>query len=248
MTSLVIDSYIKLPQAVVDVLDEGQPIFHRVIIEPTTKDSQPTTSPVAPATNSAFIITNVDKIHSSDHISIYTAKLDMPDKVELVDVVLKISKAGGPRNDAIWREYQTYEELAQFQGSVIPRCYGLFQAVLAEDIDEEPDVVSCLVLAFGGEATAAELNKNTRDFNLSVMKALEALHDAGYTHGSLQPSNILNKNGAAVLIDLEFVKGDHKCGRKASVKENGLENNSDDFGCSEIYNVARKMDLWKKSA
>lgn len=79
------------------------------------------------------------------------------------------------------------------------------------------------------------------------MKALEALHDAGYTHGSLQPSNILNKNGAAVLIDLEFVKGDHKCGRKASVKENGLENNSDDFGCSEIYNVARKMDLWKKS-
>jgi hypothetical protein len=159
MTSLVIDSYIKLPQAVVDVLDEGQPIFHRVIIEPTVKDTQPTT----PTTNSAFIITNVDKIHSSDHISIYTARLDMPDSDELVDVVLKISKAGGRRNDAIWREYQRYEELVQFQGSIIPRCYGLFQAVLAEETDEEPDVVSCLVLAFGGESTAVELNRNTRE-------------------------------------------------------------------------------------
>jgi hypothetical protein len=158
MTSLVIDSYIKLPQAVVDVLDEGQPIFHRVIIEPAAKDTQPTTTG-----NSAYIITNVDKIHSSDHISVYTARLDMPDKDELVDVVLKISKVGGPRNDAIWQEYQRYEELAQFQGGIIPRCYGLFQAVLAEESDEEPDVVSCLVLAFGGEPTAAELNKNTRE-------------------------------------------------------------------------------------
>lgn len=87
----------------------------------------------------------------------------MPDSDELVDVVLKISKAGGRRNDAIWREYQRYEELVQFQGSIIPRCYGLFQAVLAEETDEEPDVVSCLVLAFGGESTAVELNRNTRE-------------------------------------------------------------------------------------
>lgn len=83
--------------------------------------------------------------------------------------------------------------------------------------------------------------------SLSVIKALETLHDAGYTHGGLHPSNILNKQGTAVLIDLEFVRGDHKCGRVASVDDNGLENKSGDFGCSEIYNTARKMDLWKKS-
>jgi tRNA A-37 threonylcarbamoyl transferase component Bud32 len=80
-----------------------------------------------------------------------------------------------------------------------------------------------------------------------VIKALEALHDAGYTHGSIQPSNVLNKQGTPVLIDLEFAKGDHKCDRVASVTDNGLENKSGDFKCSEICHAARKMDLWKKS-
>jgi len=255
MSSLVIDSFIELPQAVLDVLDEGQPIFHRVIVDPSTpataEDTQPTptTTTTTTGSNSALIITNVEKIHSSDHTSVYSAKLDLPNNDELADVVLKISNAGGPRNDALWREYQRYEDLAKFQGSVIPRCYGLFQAILAEeDEEEEPDVVSCLVLAYGGEASAAELNRNSREFSLSIIKALETLHDAGFTHGGLHPNNILNKQSTAVLIDLEFVRGDHKCGRTASVGTNGLENKSGDFGCSEIYNVARKMDLWKKSA
>lgn len=168
MTSLVIDSYIKLPEAVLDVLDEGQPIFHRVVVEPAGKsDAQPTPTATTTGSSSALIVTNVDEIHSSDHTAVYTAKLDLPGEDELVDVVLKISKAGGPRNDALWREYQRYEDLTQFQGTIIPRCYGLFQAILAEEDAEvpgEPDVVSCLVLAYGGEASAAEFNKNPREF------------------------------------------------------------------------------------
>ena len=98
----------------------------------------------------------------------------MPNTDELIDVVLKITKVSGPRNDALWCEYQKYEELAEFQGRFLPRCYGLFQASLAkeaEDEDEreeeeerESDVVSCLVLEYGGDASAAELNKNTKEF------------------------------------------------------------------------------------
>jgi len=258
MTSLIIDSYIQLPQAVLDVLDEGEPVFHRVVIDTApsaAKDTPPT--PTIPPPNaqpgSSLIVTNVDKIHSSDHTSVYTAKLDLPNSDELIDVVLKMSNAGGPRSDALWREYQRYEELAKLQGTIIPHCYGLFQAIPAEEGDEnvdadEVDVISCLVLGYGGEPSAVELNRNSREFNLSIIKALETFHDAGYTHGGIQPSNVLNNQGTAVLIDLEFVKGDHKCGRKASVGPNGLENKSGDFGCAEIYGVARKMDLWKKSA
>ncbi|KXN82904.1 hypothetical protein AN958_02056, partial [Leucoagaricus sp. SymC.cos] len=251
MSSLVIDSYIKLPKAVIDVLDEGQPVFHRVVVEPQTgqEPASIASDTTALSTNSALIVSNVEKIHSSDHISVYRAKLDLPDTENLIDVVLKITKVGGPRNDALWREYQRYEDLVQFQGTLIPRCYGLFQASLAEEgeDEEEAGVVSCLVLGYGGEASAPELNKNPKEFNLPVIKALETLHDAGFTHGSIQPSNILNNQGTPILIDLEFVKGEHKCDRAASVTSNGLENKSGDFGCSEIYHAARKMDLWKKS-
>ncbi|KAJ3572018.1 hypothetical protein NP233_g3363 [Leucocoprinus birnbaumii] len=253
MSSLVIDSYIKLPQAVLDVLDEGEPVFHRVAIAPADKDAETEPSPTptsSAASESALIVTNVSEIHSSDHTSVFKAKLDLPNADELIDVVLKITKIGGPRNDALWREYQRYEDLVKLQGTFIPRCYGLFQASLAEESDDEEDsdVVSCLVLEYDGEASAVELNKNPKEFNLSVIKVLEALHDAGFTHGSIHPSNILNKQGQPVLIDLEFVKSDHKCGRVASVTDSGLENKTGDFGCSEIYNAARKMDLWKKPA
>ncbi len=174
MTSLVIDSYIQLPQAVLDVLDEGEPIFHRVVIDAAlsaAKDTPPTpTIPTANTQpNSTFIATNVERIHSSEHTSVYTAKLDLPDSDELTNVVLKMSNAGGPRNDALWREYQRYEELAKLQGTIIPRCYGLFQAIPAEEDREsvapdEVDVISCLVLGNGGGPSADELNKNSRDF------------------------------------------------------------------------------------
>lgn len=179
MTSLVIDSYIQLSQAVLDVLDEGQPIFHRVVIDPNlpttapTKDIQPTRATAE--SDSTLIVTDVEKIHSSDHTSVYSAKLDLPDNDELIDVVLKISNAGSPRNDALWREYQRYEDLAKFQGTIIPRCYGLFQAILAEEGEEETadaDVLSCLVLAYGGEASAAELNKNNREFKYGSFRIL----------------------------------------------------------------------------
>lgn len=176
MTSLVIDSYIQLPQAVLDVLDEGEPVFHRVVIDAdaalsATKDTPPTPTipPANPQPNSALIASNTDKIHSSEHTSVYTAKLDLPNSDEFVDVVLKISNTSGPRNDALWREYQRYEELVKLQGTIIPRCYGLFQAILAEGEDEnvdadEVDVISCLVLSYGGEVSAEELNKNNREF------------------------------------------------------------------------------------
>ncbi|KAL9709583.1 hypothetical protein Ac2012v2_007322 [Leucoagaricus gongylophorus] len=258
MSSLIIDSYINLPQAVLEVLDEGQPVFNRVaIVSASDKDTSESSGPVPAGVNSALIVNNVREIHSSDHTCVYSAELDLPNTDELIDVVLKITKVSGPRNDALWREYQKYEELAEFQGRFLPRCYGLFQASLAKEAEDEEereegeeresDVVSCLVLEYGGDASAAELNKNTKEFNLSVIKALEELHSAGYTHGSIQPSNILNKQGAPVFIDLEFSKGEHKCERVASVMDSGFEKQSGDFGCSEIYHAVRKMDLWKKS-
>jgi hypothetical protein len=183
MSSLVIDSYIKLPKPVLDVLDEGQPVFHRVIVKPTTASTdttEPALTAITAGDNSALIVTNVSEIHSSDHTSVYSAKLDLPNTNELIDAVLKITKVGGPRNDALWREYQRYEDLAQFQGTFIPRCYGLFQASLAEEpvdgVDgEESGVVSCLVLAYGGEASADELNKNSKEFKY-VFAVLWPIH------------------------------------------------------------------------
>ena len=171
MSSLIIDSYINLPQAVLEVLDEGQPVFNRVaIVSASDKDTSESSGPV----NSTLIVNNVREIHSSDHTCVYSAELDLPNTDELIDVVLKITKVSGPRNDALWREYQKYEELAEFQGRFLPRCYGLFQASLAkeaedeeereEDEERESDVVSCLVLEYGGDASAAELNKNTKEF------------------------------------------------------------------------------------
>lgn len=173
MSSLIIDSYINLPQAVLEVLDEGQPVFNRVaIVSASDKDTSESSGPV----NSTLIVNNVREIHSSDHTCVYSAELDLPNTDELIDVVLKITKVSGPRNDALWCEYQKYEELAEFQGRFLPRCYGLFQASLAKEAEDEEereeeeeeeresDVVSCLVLEYGGDASAAELNKNTKEF------------------------------------------------------------------------------------
>lgn len=71
-----------------------------------------------------------------------------------------------------------------------------------------------------------------------------AIHECGVQHNDIEPRNIVVKDGIPLIIDLEHASA-HDCRCKTIIYEGAYCPDEYDFGCSEIYQYARKACVWR---
>lgn len=101
-----------------------------------------------PPASLEYSIEDVTEIHHGEHTLVYRAILQNADREVLNKVVLKTDvNARYPRAAAFRKEAQRYErDLSLLQGTLVPRFYGLFEAMMYDKR------VSVLVIEDCGES------------------------------------------------------------------------------------------------
>ncbi|KAL0959450.1 hypothetical protein HGRIS_014694 [Hohenbuehelia grisea] len=187
-----------------------------------------------------FTQLEVVPIHMGEFTSVYQTHLRI-EGFPSFTVVLKTDVHTKERRPKQFRrEAAVYEnDLRRYQGGYIPRCYGLFQGVVDEDI------YSVLVLEYAGEPIHYSAHEFSPDFKIDVINKLATLHRHGFQHGDLDDRNILNNKGKAIFIDLESVQS-HECDLKQALILDDLQPSIDQFGCDEIYETAFMLGFWQR--
>ncbi|KAG9218117.1 hypothetical protein CCMSSC00406_0010138 [Pleurotus cornucopiae] len=212
----------------------------------------------APSTRPSLTgrISEVAPLQEGEFTQVYRGTLRIPG-FKAMDVVIKTdAHAAVRRPDAFVREIDAYErKLRSFQGDSIPKCYGLYQL----QVDDE--VISFLVLKFPGFPIdlnvdcpielkyfnpATDIFLGTDDSSrVDIINKLTTLHHAGFRHGDLEDYNIVVDDDKAMFIDLEDVEP-HDCQLKCTIIPDDLQPTVTEFGCRELYHIVYMLDVWQK--
>lgn len=79
---------------------------------------------------------------------------------------------------------------------------------------------------------------------LRLLDVVCRLHEAGVQHNDLTESNtIFYKNRWAIVDFKEANK--HKCRSDLEIEEGAVRPSEADFGCSEVWNLAMDLGVWR---
>ncbi|RDB17089.1 hypothetical protein Hypma_001929 [Hypsizygus marmoreus] len=174
---------------------------------------------------------------------LFRALLQRPEFHDPVDAVLKFSHQG-KNVDSLLHEANIYENhVKDLQGDVIPRCFGVFQATIAENL------ITCLITEYCGSPIEGSniCSWGPEDFFWEVIRKLDRLHKHGFAHGDFKESNVVNNNGVPFIIDLEHAKP-HICKRALLIKKSSIQpTNAADLNCEELYYFIIDLPLWGTS-
>ncbi|EMD36075.1 hypothetical protein CERSUDRAFT_96300 [Gelatoporia subvermispora B] len=160
-------------------------------------------------------------------------------------VVCKFS-TNQPKIDAIRNECKIYEQkLRHLQGTIIPRCYGIFQGMMDEKF------VVCLVTEYSG-TVVKDFYKTDWDFRIDVINALVTVHKAGVRYGRAgrfgESKVLVNCEGRHVLFNLDKAE-EHTCEHDSSqitFTAHARCPSGEKFLCTELYDASdRTLDLWE---
>ena len=117
-------------------------------------------------------------------------------------------------------EYSVYQKLQHLQGSVISRCYGLFQVedfaclLLMEDCGRSLMIshqIKGLTPCFTADCISPF------DCRRILMSHITRIHQCGVSHEDLEPRNVLVSNsGRLSIIDFEHSERSHVCGERCA--------------------------------
>ncbi|GBE82664.1 hypothetical protein SCP_0410490 [Sparassis crispa] len=193
-------------------------------------------SPDGPSLSETFYVRQGNRIHRGRAAHVWAGKMQKGDG-RLIDIVLKIT-IGRDRHVDLIKEANFYQnELAAVQGNIVPRFYGIFQGHIRTLL------MTCMVLEHCGEHMTKAQHEDM-DFKVELISRLGYLHSiCGVEHGDVCSSNILVKDGFPVIIDFECAQP-HRCERKMTIEVGKPWPPVLDFGCFELYDVARDFELW----
>jgi len=119
-------------------------------------------------------------------------------------VIAKIATGSPDRSwSRLQTEYSVYQTLQHLQGSVIPRCYGLFHV---EDF-------ACLLLMEDCGRSLESFNDLSSNQRRILVSHITQIHQCGVSHEDLEPRNVLVSNsGRLSIIDFERSERSHMCG------------------------------------
>ncbi|MBF0709977.1 MULTISPECIES: class III lanthionine synthetase LanKC [unclassified Gemella] len=152
----------------------------------------------------------MEALHFSNGGGVYLAEDKSSKKLVLKESRLNAG-LDGLNNDAVYRlkkEYHVLSELADLE--CIPRVYDIFDAwehkFLVQDYVEGQTLASWISrnYPFSEKSNKEEYIANLKKIAVESCKALKAIHDKGYTHGDIQPKNIVVTDDYKIkLIDFE---------------------------------------------
>ncbi|EIN08375.1 hypothetical protein PUNSTDRAFT_52812 [Punctularia strigosozonata HHB-11173 SS5] len=162
-------------------------------------------------------------------------------------VVFKLYYCDSRLND-LEHEARMYAHASKVQGSVIPRCFGLFAGVNVENEDER---VKLLLLEDCGDPRRHSNGKLVLpdEFSLkqslAIIKCLVLLHqDGGLEHHDFEPRNIVWLNDERpVIVDLGHAKR-HECDQRLVISPMKLYPDIDEFGCFEVHDRCVRYGIW----
>ncbi|KAJ8462733.1 hypothetical protein ONZ45_g17826 [Pleurotus djamor] len=227
MSKLIIPSKIVSGRSV----DESDLTFSRVIIQ-ADRDS--------PGPDEVYRAESPELIYAGKDTTVFRAVVRTNKHDEFAHAVLKMDvEARLPRNEEYRREFENYNAVFDIQGTVVPICYGLYEAVVYGKL------VSVLVLDDCGEPVRYDTKKVRLDVRKSIFSLVTCLHGFGYEHNDLTPGNILTtEEGHIFLTDLEDIRP-HKCGVPPVLTVGDFTPSLQEFGCIELHKIARHLKLWE---
>lgn len=164
--------------------------------------------------------------------------------------------------DTLLMEAGVYDELADIQGTVIPKLYGLFFG----ETDKGKET-ACIIMQYAGEeleelledlpkpdqsvypisTRQATSNTAVDVYRGEILSHLAAVHACGLHLPDFAERNILKAdNGSYRLIDFEDVK-DHDCRWTLDFRNPGEYDTFDvdqRMGCGILWNIASDMQFW----
>ncbi|KII90557.1 hypothetical protein PLICRDRAFT_39132 [Plicaturopsis crispa FD-325 SS-3] len=137
------------------------------------------------------------------------------------------------------REYQWYQnQLRSLQGTVIPRCYGVFRG------EYHGLWITSLVLQYCGQPRESPFNLTEKAYNVQTIDNLLEIHDCGVCHRDFSERHILDNDGQPFVVDFRHAEL-HDCGRDLIIVGDWRPT-ADDFGCDEVRDAAWNMRLWRE--
>ncbi|KAK0208661.1 hypothetical protein DFS33DRAFT_464000 [Desarmillaria ectypa] len=108
-----------------------------------------------------------------------------------IPVIIKVARTKTELSFLQWEEKVYNQYLRGLQGTVVPKCYGLFGA------NNGGRKTGCLVLEH-----CATTNIRHADYSRKIMIAISKIHQAGIAHGNVKPSShILTTPDGVRIID-----------------------------------------------
>ncbi|KAF8960355.1 hypothetical protein BDZ97DRAFT_1665993 [Flammula alnicola] len=173
------------------------------------------------------------------HNKVYTAHLG-PEETDPFTVICKLGR-GSHNIKSLEKEHHFYmQDLAHLQGTVIPRCYGFYKAM----VDDVP--IGCLLLEY---CTGKEVNKkNDDEYNRLVMLAICKIHQVNIEHGNLihydSGRHIVMSGSSPRIVDFSQAKR-HDCLNCAPHKSTGRvpDGLPTSAWCSELSGMEREYGM-----
>ncbi|KAK1230604.1 hypothetical protein PQX77_006299 [Marasmius sp. AFHP31] len=174
--------------------------------------------------------------HSSGGMTVSTALLAPRELVNTnleVPVILKIA-IGAEKIELLRREAAVYENcLPHLQGSVVPRCYGLYRG-RAGARGQPTENMACMILEYCTVHETPSMDRG--EFAQRMKLAVWSLHQAGIIHGKLtDPRNVLDlgrKQGIRIVDFSAALR--HECPSAGTNRYLG-------GGCQEVAIVDRQL-------
>ncbi|GBE89721.1 hypothetical protein SCP_1700450 [Sparassis crispa] len=186
--------------------------------------------------NLQLAATNTLRIHHG-HSVIYTATLQIPNQpAQAVICKVVLGKRGVAR---LRNEVDMYWRIAELQGDVVPRCFGLFEG----ELEDGPS--ACLVLQDCGERLYKEFFATSWTFRYDLIIAMSKIHNAGVAHRDFAPRNIVVSNdNKPFIIDFDRAKK-HDCYAATDIIFNTPEPREMRDQCQELWLACKSVDVWK---
>ncbi|KAJ7632723.1 hypothetical protein FB45DRAFT_913289 [Roridomyces roridus] len=141
--------------------------------------------------------------------------------------------------DALKEESRVYSgALHSLQGSVIPRCFGLYVGV-----GEEDQQIGCLVLEHFGECIQQPFSFLPLDLKIRIMDSIASIHRQGLLHGDFAERNVLVQDGDVRIIDFDQTEWGHDCPVLNFCPEDHLPDISD-LRCNYLLDVIEKLEIF----
>ncbi|EPQ50079.1 hypothetical protein GLOTRDRAFT_141631 [Gloeophyllum trabeum ATCC 11539] len=203
-------------------------------------------------TDTAVIdIDTTEEIHHNSRTTVYRGQTQGIRAL----LVLKFAHSVQALED-LRREASLYQkQLFRLQGTVIPICYGFFEAVhdtfplgclILEDCGDPPDIIFPflpMVTRFVCRIVFCHSITHNQRVRITILRYLQEIHRCGVVHQDFRERNVVLRDGKPRIIDFDRVSP-HKGGCTMEIRKLPSVPHNREVDCNDIYCYCYDFQIW----